>query len=34
VAGWVRSGWAELGDGRIRLTVEGWLRLDALVAAV
>ncbi len=34
MAGWVRSGWAELAGGRIRLTVEGWLRLDALVAAV
>lgn len=33
-AGWLRSGWAELAGGRIRLTVEGWLRLDALVAAV
>jgi oxygen-independent coproporphyrinogen III oxidase len=33
-ARWVGSGWAELRDGRVRLTVEGWLRLDALVAAV
>lgn len=29
---WVEQGWAETGDGRIRLTAEGWLRLDALVA--
>lgn len=33
-ADWVRAGWAERGDGRVRLTVEGWLRLDALVAAI
>jgi len=31
---WVASGWAERSGGRVRLTVEGWLRLDALVAAV
>jgi oxygen-independent coproporphyrinogen-3 oxidase len=32
---WVASGWAErAAGGRLRLTVEGWLRLDALVAAV
>jgi oxygen-independent coproporphyrinogen III oxidase len=31
---WMASGWAELTGRRIRLTVEGWLRLDALVAAV
>lgn len=29
---WVAQGWAELRDGRIRLTAEGWLRLDALVS--
>ncbi len=34
VTGWVRNGWADVLGGRIRLTVEGWLRLDALVAAV
>ncbi len=35
VAGqWQAEGWAELDSGRLRLTVEGWLRLDALVAAV
>ncbi|MES2125254.1 MAG: radical SAM family heme chaperone HemW [Gemmatimonadota bacterium] len=33
-ADWVRAGWAERRDGRVRLTVEGWLRLDALVAAI
>jgi oxygen-independent coproporphyrinogen-3 oxidase len=33
-ARWVESGWAEQAGGRLRLTVEGWLRLDALVAAV
>lgn len=29
---WVGEGWATLAGGRIRLTPEGWLRLDALVA--
>ncbi len=33
-ARWVDSGWAARNDGRLRLSVEGWLRLDALVAAV
>src|SRR5437870_11920908 len=28
---WVRSGWAEVVEGRVRCTPEGWLRLDALV---
>jgi oxygen-independent coproporphyrinogen-3 oxidase len=31
---WAAAGWARLDDdGRIRLTAEGWLRLDALVAS-
>jgi oxygen-independent coproporphyrinogen-3 oxidase len=34
VRGWVESGWAELGQGRVRLTPEGWLRLDALVGQI
>ncbi|MFN8650333.1 MAG: radical SAM family heme chaperone HemW [Gemmatimonadales bacterium] len=29
---WVREGWATIQSGRLRLTAEGWLRLDALVA--
>lgn len=29
---WLEQGWAELLGDRIRLTAEGWLRLDALVA--
>lgn len=33
-AAWLGSGWASLSDGRIRLSPEGWLRLDALAAAV
>jgi oxygen-independent coproporphyrinogen-3 oxidase len=34
VAAWTASGWARRGsDERVRLTPEGWLRLDALVAA-
>jgi oxygen-independent coproporphyrinogen-3 oxidase len=33
-ANWIRTGWAALGDGQIRLTAEGWLRLDALVSAI
>lgn len=32
--GWVRAGWAGESGGRLVLTPEGWLRLDALVAAV
>ena len=35
VEAWTREGWAQTGsDRRIRLTPEGWLRLDALVASV
>jgi oxygen-independent coproporphyrinogen-3 oxidase len=30
---WASAGWAERTDDRVRLTPEGWLRLDALVAA-
>lgn len=34
VDGWRRAGWAQTTPrGRIRLTAEGWLRLDALAAA-
>ncbi len=32
-ATWLSSGWASVSDGRIRLSAEGWLRLDALAAA-
>lgn len=31
---WVREGWARRDGNRIRLTPEGWLRMDALVAAL
>ena len=31
---WAREGWAVLEDARVRLTVEGWLRLDALAASM
>jgi oxygen-independent coproporphyrinogen III oxidase len=31
---WLANGWAVEGLGRTRLTPEGWLRLDALVASV
>lgn len=35
VAPWLEAGWATLGDdGRVRCTAEGWLRLDALAAAL
>jgi oxygen-independent coproporphyrinogen-3 oxidase len=35
VAPWVEAGWARTGaDGRLRCTPEGWLRLDALAAAL
>jgi oxygen-independent coproporphyrinogen-3 oxidase len=30
---WFREGWAVPVGGRVRLTAEGWLRLDALVGA-
>lgn len=30
---WVDSGWAAVSAGAVRLTAEGWLRLDALTAA-
>lgn len=33
-AAWLSSGWAEASGGRIRLTPEGWLRLDALVTSI
>ncbi|HEX5386083.1 MAG TPA: radical SAM family heme chaperone HemW [Gemmatimonadales bacterium] len=32
-AAWVEAGWAVREGDRLRLTAEGWLRLDALVAA-
>lgn len=31
---WEQAGWAGVAGGTIRLTPEGWLRLDALVAAL
>ncbi len=31
---WERQGWAQSSAGRVRLTAEGWLRLDALAASV
>ena len=31
---WLAAGWATVSGPRLRLTPEGWLRLDALVAAV
>ena len=33
-AAWAASGWAETLDGRVCLTPEGWLRLDALVRSI
>jgi oxygen-independent coproporphyrinogen-3 oxidase len=30
---WCKAGWATVSEGRVGLTVEGWLRLDALVGA-
>jgi len=34
VAAWTEAGWGRItSDGRVRLTAEGWLRLDALVAS-
>lgn len=35
VAPWVAAGWVSVGhDGRLRCTAQGWLRLDALAAAL
>ena len=31
---WRAAGWADVGSERVRLTPEGWLRLDALVGEV
>jgi oxygen-independent coproporphyrinogen III oxidase len=31
---WELEGWAQSNAGRVRLTAEGWLRLDALAASV
>ncbi|MEP6621943.1 MAG: radical SAM family heme chaperone HemW [bacterium] len=32
---WIGAGWATIGsDGRLRCTAQGWLRLDALAAAL
>jgi len=31
---WRAEGWATEANGRLRLTPEGWLRLDALVASL
>jgi oxygen-independent coproporphyrinogen-3 oxidase len=31
---WQHSGWATETEGRMRLTAEGWLRLDALVPSI
>jgi oxygen-independent coproporphyrinogen-3 oxidase len=31
---WEAEGWATVAANRLRLTPEGWLRLDALVASV
>jgi len=31
---WAGQGWARIEEGRIVLTVEGWLRLDALAGAL
>lgn len=31
---WVKAGWAVAGDERVRLTAEGWLRLDGLAASL
>jgi putative oxygen-independent coproporphyrinogen III oxidase len=33
LAAWKAEGWAEEAEGRVRLSAEGWLRLDALVGA-
>jgi len=32
-AAWIEAGWATASEGAVRLTAEGWLRLDALTVA-
>ena len=32
-ASWIREGWARAVGGRVVLTIQGWLRLDALLTA-
>ena len=34
VTSWIKQGWAQLDGDRLRLTPQGWLRLDALAAAL
>ena len=34
VTRWLDAGWADLEAGRLRLTPQGWLRLDALAASL
>lgn len=34
VQAWETAGWARCDQGRVRLTAEGWLRLDALAGSV
>jgi oxygen-independent coproporphyrinogen III oxidase len=34
VTSWINQGWGSLEDGRLVLTPEGWLRLDALAASL
>ena len=34
VEAWVRAGWATTTTGHVRLTAEGWLRLDSLAATL
>jgi hypothetical protein len=34
VGRWVAAGWATRDEVRVRLTPEGWLRLDAIVSSV
>ncbi|MFN9575347.1 MAG: radical SAM family heme chaperone HemW [Gemmatimonadota bacterium] len=34
VAPWIAAGWAKVDGDRLRLTPEGWLRMDALAAAL
>jgi coproporphyrinogen III oxidase-like Fe-S oxidoreductase len=31
---WIAAGWAREANNRVQLTIEGWLRLDALVASL
>jgi oxygen-independent coproporphyrinogen-3 oxidase len=34
VGDWVRAGWGTVSEGRLKLTADGWLRMDAIASAL